>query len=107
MSEDPEIVSVLPPMHPGEVLQEEFLNPFGLSPYALAKALRIPRTRIERIVTEKIGITGDTALRLSAYFGNSPEFWMNLQKNYELEIAMLQIGENLKSIEAYCAENDY
>src|SRR5687767_9634763 len=64
----------LPPMHPGEVLREEFLEPLGLSPYALAKAIGVPRTRIERITREEVGITADTALRLARYFGTTSEF---------------------------------
>ena len=77
----------LPPMHPGEVLREEFLVPLGLSAGALAKACGVPRTRIERIVDEKNSITADTALRLGHWFGTSAEFWLNLQKLYELRLA--------------------
>jgi antitoxin HigA-1 len=77
----------LPPLHPGEVLREEFLEPLGIKPYTLAARLDVPRTRIERIVKEETGITADTALRLGAYFHTTPEFWMNLQNKYELETA--------------------
>ena len=73
------IVAKLPPMHPGELLREEFLEPMELSPYKVAKACGVPRTRIERIVREELGITADTALRLAKFFGTSVGFWMNLQ----------------------------
>jgi antitoxin HigA-1 len=75
----------LPPMHPGEVLREEYLGPLGLTPYALAQRLGIPRTRLERIANEQTGVTVDTALRLGAFFRTTPEFWLNLQIRYELE----------------------
>jgi addiction module HigA family antidote len=77
----------LPPMHPGEVLREEFMEPLGLTAYTLAQRIDVPRTRVERIAGEKTGITVDTALRLAAYFHTTPEFWMNLQSKYELEVA--------------------
>ena len=77
----------LPPMHPGEVLREEFMEPKGLTAYALAARLGVPRTRIERIAREELGITVDTALRLAAYFRTTAEFWMNLQSRFELETA--------------------
>jgi addiction module HigA family antidote len=77
----------LPPMHPGEVLREEFLEPLGLKPYSLAARIGVPRTRVERIAKEETGITVDTALRLGAYFHTTPEFWMNLQTRFELETA--------------------
>jgi addiction module HigA family antidote len=85
-------------MHPGEVLREEFLVPMGLSPYALAKACGVPRTRIERIAREEMGITADTALRLSRYFGTTPGFWLNLQSRYDLLTAERKIGRALKKI---------
>lgn len=75
------------PLHPGEMLREEFLVPLGLSANALALALGVPATRIGEIVNERRGISGDTALRLGEYFRIGPEFWMNLQKHYELEVA--------------------
>lgn len=75
------------PVHPGEILNEEFLVPLGLSAGALAKAVDVPRTRIERVRDERTGITADTALRLAAYFGTTPEFWMNLQASYDLAVA--------------------
>ncbi len=80
------LTSQLPRIHPGEILREEFLEPFGLTPYALAKAIGVPRTRIERVAREETSITADTALRLARYFGTSPEFWLNLQGSYELSV---------------------
>ena len=77
----------MPPMHPGEILREEFMVPLGLSANALALALRVPATRISEIVHERRGITTDTALRLATYFGTSPELWINLQGSYELSLA--------------------
>lgn len=76
-----------PPVHPGEILLEEFLKPMGISQYRLAESIRVPARRINEIVLEKRGITADTALRLSRFFGNSAQFWMNLQTRYELESA--------------------
>ena len=74
-------------MRPGEMLREEFLVPLGLSDNALALALGVPATRISEIVNERRGITGNTAIRLGEYFRMGPEFWMNLQTHYELELA--------------------
>lgn len=82
----------LPPIHPGEILREEFLSPLGMSANQLALALRVPATRINEIVNERRGITADTALRLSRYFGTSSKFWMNLQVSWELEVAEDQSG---------------
>ena len=72
------------PVHPGEFLREEYLAPLGMSAGALARELRVPRTRIERIVKEEIGVTPDTALRLAKFFDTTPEFWMNFQTAWEL-----------------------
>lgn len=77
----------LPPIHPGEMLREEFLVPMGLSANALALAVRVPATRINEIVNERRGITADTALRLGRFFSMTPEFWMNLQAHYDLQCA--------------------
>ncbi len=77
----------MPPVHPGEMLREEFLRPLNLSMHALALTLGVPATRIAEIVHERRGISGDTALRLGEYFRVGPEFWMNLQARYELEVA--------------------
>ncbi len=75
------------PVHPGEILLEEFLKPMGISQYRLAESIHVPSRRINEIVLAKRGITADTALRLSRFFGNSAQFWMNLQTRYELESA--------------------
>lgn len=77
----------LKPVHPGEMLREEFMKPLGLTMNKLAMDLRVPVTRIGDILHERRGITADTALRLARYFRNTPEFWMNLQTWYELESA--------------------
>jgi addiction module HigA family antidote len=81
------VESRLPPIHPGEMLREEFLVPMGLSANALALAIRVPVTRVSEIVNERRGITADTALRLARYFRMTPEFWMNIQSHYDLEMA--------------------
>ena len=77
----------IPPIHPGETLLEDFLKPLNLTANRLAMELMVPATRINDIVRGKRAITADTALRLARYFGTTPRFWMNLQANYELEIA--------------------
>ena len=84
------------PIHPGEVLLEEFLRPMGLSQYRLAKDLNVPIPRINAIVNEKRAITADTALRLARYFGTSERFWMNLQVRYDLEVEREQLGDKLE-----------
>jgi addiction module HigA family antidote len=89
----------LPPLHPGEVLREEFLKPLSLTAYSLAAAIDVPRTRIERLAKGKGGITADTALRLGRYFRMSPEFWMNLQNRFELETKRRALGDRLERIE--------
>ena len=88
----------LPPLHPGEVLREEFLVPLGLSPGALAKAMGVPRTRVERIAAETTGITADTALRLSKALGTSAQLWLNLQNRHDMETAERTIGKDLAKI---------
>ena len=98
------IGATLPPMHPGEMLREEFLKPLGLSPYRVAMACGVPRTRIERIAREELGITADTALRLGKFFGTTAGFWINLQKRYDLETAEQAIAEELAAIETYKQE---
>jgi antitoxin HigA-1 len=75
------------PIHPGEILSEEFLKPMGLSMHRLALALRVPANRISQIVDGQRGISAETALRLARFFGNSAEFWMNLQTHYDLKMA--------------------
>ena len=86
----------LPPVHPGEMLREEFMKPLGISINGLARELHVPATRISEIVNERRGISADTAFRLARHFGTSPDFWMDLQKNYEL---ILTRQKSLKTIE--------
>ncbi len=86
---------VLDPIHPGEILQEEFLTPMGLSQNQVALALGVPARRINEIVLGKRGITADTALRLGAYFGMDAQFWLNLQSHYDLEQARDKLGDRL------------
>jgi antitoxin HigA-1 len=88
----------LPPVHPGEVLREEFLRPMSLSPYMVARALGVPRTRIERLANEQTSVTADTALRLARYFGTTPAFWMGMQAQYDLERAEDELGARLGKI---------
>jgi addiction module HigA family antidote len=85
-----------PPVHPGEMLREEFMKPLGISINGLALELHVPVTRISQIVNERRGITADTALRLARHFGTSADFWMNIQKEYEL---LLTRHKSLKMIE--------
>ena len=89
----------LPNIHPGEILKEEFLDPFGISAYKLSKEIKIPQTRISQIIKGKRRITADTALRLSEFFGNSPQFWMGIQDDYDLEEERIKIKEDLKQID--------
>lgn len=85
----------VPPVHPGETLREDFLKPLGLSANRLAIQLLAPVTRVNDIVRGKRAITADTALRLARYFGTTPEFWMNLQANYDLEVAQDARGSEI------------
>ncbi len=87
---------VMPPIHPGEVLREEFLEPMGITPYKLAKDIGVLPPRIYEIVREKRGISADTALRLSRYFGLSENYWIRLQAHYDLEIAKDRAGESIE-----------
>ena len=98
MPEALEIVETLAPLHPGELLREEFMVPLGLSPGKVAKAIGVPRTRIERIVAGEVGISGDTALRLARLFNMSPQYWANAQSHYDLEMAALKIGSKIEQI---------
>ncbi len=84
------------PLHPGEVLQKEFLEPMGLSQNKLALALHVPARRINEIVLGKRSITADTALRLARYFRTSPQFWLGLQMDYELDVAEDAVNERIK-----------
>jgi addiction module HigA family antidote len=87
----------LAPVHPGEVLLEEFLEPMGLSQYRLAKDTSVPPRRINEIVHGKRSVTTDTALRLGRYFGTSPRFWLNLQTSYDLDVERERLGDRLKA----------
>lgn len=86
---------VLAPIHPGEVLLEDFLGPMGLSQYRLAKGISVPPRRINEIVKGKRGVTADTALRLGRFFGMSERFWLNLQNRYDLEKERDRLGDTL------------
>jgi antitoxin HigA-1 len=90
----------LEPMHPGEVLREEFLLPLRMSAGALAKACGLPRTRIERIAGEQTGITADTALRLAKALGTTAQLWLNLQTDYDVQIARRDLGKTLDRVKA-------
>ena len=90
----------LPSVHPGEVLREDFLRPMNLSPYAVACAIGVPRTRIERLANEQTAVTADTALRLAKYFGTTPAFWMGMQAQYDIERAQDEVGAELRKIVA-------
>ncbi|MCZ7864165.1 MULTISPECIES: HigA family addiction module antitoxin [Agrobacterium] len=91
-------ISKSPPIHPGEILRELYLEPLGMSAYALAKHLNIPRTRIERIAGEKLGITADTALRLAKFFKTTPEYWLNLQNAFDIKAAAARLEADLANI---------
>jgi addiction module HigA family antidote len=93
----------LPPVHPGEHLREDFMRPRYLSAYRVAQDLRVPTTRIQALITGRRGITADTALRLARYFGTTPEFWMNLQRDYELEKAKIEHGFRIEVQVSPCA----
>lgn len=86
----------LPPIHPGEVLQLEFLKPFGISQYRLAKEVGVPARRVNEIVHGHRGITANTALRLARYFGTSERFWLNLQSTFDLEVERDKLGDSLQ-----------
>ena len=85
------------PVHPGEVLVEEFLVPMGLSQSQLAKEIHVPARRVNEIARGRRGITADTALRFSRFFGTTPELWQNLQSQYEMDIAKSSVWEKIKS----------
>lgn len=86
-----------PPIHPGEILLEEFLKPMSISQYRLAKDIGVPPMRVSKIVRGERGISADTALRLARYFGMSVEFWMGIQTHYELEVAKMQLEDRLET----------
>lgn len=94
----------LAPVHPGEILRDEFLKPMALSVYRLAQALKVSRPRLNDLVLGRRGVTVDTALRLGRYFGTTPEFWINLQVRYDLDVAERTLrGEIERDIEPYAA----
>ena len=88
-----------PPIHPGETLQKDFLDGFGITQHRLAVSIGVPPRRINEIVHGKRRITADTALRLGRYFGMSAQFWVNLQARYDLEVEMDALGDSLDSIQ--------
>jgi addiction module HigA family antidote len=90
------VATKLPPIHPGEILLEEFLRPMGISQYRLAKSISVPPRRINEVVHGNRAVTADTALRLSRFFGTSERFWMNLQTRYELEREKDRLGDRLE-----------
>jgi antitoxin HigA-1 len=86
----------IPPIHPGEILLEEYLKPMGISQYRLAKDINVDPRRINEIVHGQRAITADTALRLARYFGSSEMFWLNLQSRYDLELQKMELGDRLE-----------
>jgi addiction module HigA family antidote len=87
---------LIKPVHPGEILLEEFLQPMNISQYRLAKDISVPARRINEIIKGKRAVTADTALRLALFFGMSSQFWLGLQKDYELAVAKLALSDRLK-----------
>ena len=85
-----------PPVHPGEILLEEFLKPMGISQYRLARDINVPAMRINKICRKERGISADTALRLARYFDNSVEFWTGIQSHYDTETAKMNLGDRLE-----------
>ncbi len=84
------------PVHPGEVLAEDFMKPLGLSQYRVAKDIGVPALRISQIISGKRSITADTAMRLARYFGTSPDVWLRLQARYDLEVAQNDYGDQIE-----------
>lgn len=93
--------NIYPPIHPGEILVEEFLDPMGITQHKLAVSIGVPPRRINEIVHSKRRITADTALRLGRFFGVTAQFWINLQSHYDLEVATEAIADQLKSIKPH------
>jgi addiction module HigA family antidote len=87
----------LPPVHPGEILLEDFLKPMYITRYRLAKSIGVPQRRIDEICAGKRAVTADTALRLARFFGTDAQSWMNLQAEYDLEVAVINIAERIES----------
>jgi addiction module HigA family antidote len=92
----PASANAMRPVHPGEILREDYLKPLGLSANALAQALKVPASRINDIVLERRGITVDTAMRLVRYFGGDVQSWMNLQTAYEIKVAEQALAKKIK-----------
>jgi antitoxin HigA-1 len=86
----------LGPVHPGQILRADFLRPMGISVYELAKAIRVQRSRLNDIVLGRRGISSDTALRLARYFGTTPEFWIHLQSQHDLDVAKRAVGHRIR-----------
>lgn len=86
---------IYPPIHPGELLSEEFMEPMGITPYALAKGIGVDQMRVHKIIKGERSITADTALRLSRYFGMSDGYWINAQSHYDLEMTKMERGEEI------------
>ena len=99
-------IEKFPPIHPGEILDEEFLQPMGVTQYRLAKSIGVDATRIHSIVNGERSITAETALLFSRFFGNSAEFWMRLQERYNREIAEDEMAERLAAITPWQSETD-
>ena len=93
----------VPPLHPGEILKEKFLDPLGISAYRLAKATRVPQDCVSNILHGRRGVTADTALRFGRFFGLEPQFWLNLQTRYGLEVAREALGEQLAEVTPFQA----
>ena len=101
--EEYKMAKKLAPVHPGEVLREEFLKPVKLTPYSVAASIGVPRTRIERLAREETAVTADTALRLGKLFKTTAAFWLNLQGQYDLETAEDKISAQIKKITSHRA----
>ena len=102
----PSIAAKLPPIHPGEILNEEFLGPFSISQYRLAKSIGVDARRIHAIVHGQRAVTADTALLLGRFFGNSPAFWMGLQNQYDLETATDSLADRLDQVVVWQSPTD-
>jgi addiction module HigA family antidote len=96
-------VKLYSPIHPGEILMEEFIEPFGITQHRLSVAIGVPPRRINEIVHGKRAITADTALRLGKYFGLDPQFWLNLQSRYEIELAQDRAADQIAAIQPLVA----
>lgn len=92
------VATALPPVHPGEILAEEFLSPLDMSARALAAAIDVTPARVSDIIAGRRGVTADTALRLGRYFGTTAQLWLNLQSNYDLETASRELAETIEHI---------